>query len=274
MLASSAFADCTEAQAVKTFDLARHGGVNHIDIDPDHGEAEHLLGALVAEHRESMFVAGGIADPDPDDVKRRLDDTLETLGIDDLDLYQLHGVDSIEALDGRTDAHGAVEAAREAGLTQFVGASGHGEGAPAALLAALGRWDLDTVMFPLNPRLWSIAAYRTDVSALLAECRARAIGVQVTDVTARGPLTAKAPLVGPRYRLHSEPARIKAAVDFAMSIPGVHCLLTPADRMLVGPTIEAADRPTFLSDRRRREIVASFAREAPIFGTESTDPTS
>lgn len=267
VLASSAFAACTEAQAAKTFDLARKGGVNHIDVDPGHGEAERLLEPLVAEHRESIFVGSGTHDLDPDDVKRRIDDTLGTLGLEEVDLYQLHGVDTPDAVDARHHAYSALDAARDAGLTGFIGASGHGPHAPAALLDALGRWDLDTVAFPLNARLWSIGPYRTAVSALLAECRARAIGVQVTNVSARGPSRAK-PDGAIRYSLESDPSRIKDAIDFAMSIAGVHCLLTPDDRMMIGPTIEAADRPAFLSERRRREIVASFADDTPIFGPE------
>ena len=63
--------------------------------------------------------------------------------------------------------------AREEGLCRFVGITGHNLTAPEAHLEALRRYDLDTVMFPVNPRLWADMAYRRAAEALLEEAASR-----------------------------------------------------------------------------------------------------
>ena len=55
----------------------------------------------------------------------------------------------------RSGAVEAILAARDEGLCRWVGITGHDLTAPAAHLEALRRYDLDTVMFPVNPQLWS-----------------------------------------------------------------------------------------------------------------------
>lgn len=268
MLNGAALADCTPEQAAKTFDEARRAGVNSLDVPADDADAESRLGPMLEEHRDGLFVAAGTLRTDADDVKRQIDDSLGRLGVDHIDLHLLHGLETLADLDAHTASYAAADAAREAGVTRFVGLAGRSAGAPSVQLAAIRRWQVDTVRFSLNPRLWSLAEYRRDVNALLSECRARGLGVQVTDVIARGPWPAEQRAHRTWYRPYTDEDRIKAAVDFVMSIPGVHCLLTPADRMLVGPTIAAADRPTFLSERRRRAIVERFADDTPIFDSD------
>lgn len=265
ILGGAAFSDCTPEQAAKTFDAALKAGVNHVDVAPTYGDAELLLGALLPDVRDRVFVAGKTLRRNPDGVKAQLAESLDRLQIEHFDLYQLHGVTSLADLDERADAYAAVAQAREAGLAKAIGVTGHGLDAPAAHLEALRRWDLDTVMFALNPRLWSDADYRADVTALLKECRLRNVGVQIIKVIARGPWGADARTADTWYRPHTDPDRIKAAVDFVLSLGGVQCVVTPADRMLVAPVLDAAQRPAFLSERRRRTIVADFADDTPIF---------
>ncbi len=78
-------------------------------------------------------------------------------------------------------------AARDEGLCRFVGITGHNLTTPAAQLEALRRYDLDTVMFPVNPRLWADPAYRHDAEALLAEAEARDVGVMAIKAVAARP---------------------------------------------------------------------------------------
>ncbi len=78
-------------------------------------------------------------------------------------------------------------AARDEGLCRFVGITGHNLTTPAAQLEALRRYDLDTVMFPVNPRLWADPAYRHDAEALLAEAEGRDVGVMAIKAVAARP---------------------------------------------------------------------------------------
>lgn len=272
MLGGAAFADCTPEQAAKTFDEAFRAGINHVDVAPTYGEAERNLGPLVAGRRDALFVAGKSHRRNPDGVRSHLDESLRTLQIEAFDLYQLHGVTSVDDLEARKGALDAIFEARDAGLTSFVGITGHGLGTAAAQLEALRRWDLDTVMFPLNPRLWSVSGYRADVKALLVECRTRNIGVQITKVAARGPWGDGPRTAATSYRPYTDPVRLKAAADFVLSIGGIQCVVTPADRSLVAPVLSAAKRPSYLSDRKRAAIIADFAGDTPIFSASDARP--
>ncbi len=99
--------------------------------------------------------------------RAQLDESLRLLGCERFDLYQLHAVTDVDELDARSEAVAAVLQAREDGLCRFAGITGHGLGTPAAQLEAVRRYDLDTVMFPVNPQLWSDLSYRRDAEALL-----------------------------------------------------------------------------------------------------------
>jgi hypothetical protein len=140
-----------------------------------------------------------------------------------------------------------VFAARDEGLTRFVGITGHELTAPAAHLEALRRYDLDTVMFPLNPRLWSEHDYRRDVEALLALCAERDVGVMVIKAAAARPWPVtpvgdsavhNATTWYEPYRTYDEVAR---GIHFALSVPGVHAFCTPGDVHVMELSLRAAE---------------------------------
>ncbi|MEM2322127.1 MAG: aldo/keto reductase, partial [Candidatus Bathyarchaeia archaeon] len=70
------------------------------------------------------------------------------------DLYQLHGVTTLEEVDQIFSEGGAIEAlieAREQGLTKYLGFSAHSE---EAALALLNRFEFDSILFPVNWVCW------------------------------------------------------------------------------------------------------------------------
>ncbi len=84
-------------------------------------------------------------------------------------------------------------AARDDGLVTHLGVTGHDLGAPAAHHEALRRYDFDTVMFPVYPRVWSDPVYRADAEALLATCAQRDVGAMAIKAVARRPWGEVAP---------------------------------------------------------------------------------
>ena len=137
--------------------------------------------------RDRLFVACKTMRHDPDGVRAQLEESLTLLRCDSFDLYQMHAVTDLDELDARGRAVTAIIAARDEGLCRFVGITGHNLTTPAAQLEALRRYDLDTVMFPVNPRLWADPAYRHDAEALLAEAEARDVGVMAIKAVAARP---------------------------------------------------------------------------------------
>lgn len=272
ILGCAAFGVATPEQTAASFEEALRRGVNHVDVAPSYGDAEANLGPLLPHHRDELFVACKTHRRNADGVRAQLVNSLRTLQVDRFDLYQVHGVTDVDDLDSRSDAVETVLAARDEGLTRFVGITGHDLGTARAQLVALQRWDLDTVMFPLSPRLWSQEGYREDVEALLTHCERHDVGVQVIKAVSWRPWGDGERALDTWYEPHVDPATIARGVDFVLSTPGVHCLATPGDRRLLDDVLTAADRTGPVTDDRRRAMVQEAAGEPLIFPLSTHAP--
>jgi aryl-alcohol dehydrogenase-like predicted oxidoreductase len=257
--------------------LAR--GVNHLDIAPQYGAAESVVGPHLARVRSELFVAGKTMRANPDGVQDQFDTTRRLLNAEVLDLYQAHAVTTLEELDRRSGALERVLQLRERGQTRFAGITGHDLHVPLVFLEALRRFDLDTVMFPVYPALWGRADYREPAEELLALCVERDIGVMAIKAVAHRPWSDGHPLAaavngaaGTEERWATswyEPAATDADIDrgvhFALSTPGVHGFCTPGDIGLLPRVLDAADRYVPLSTSDREAAVAAMATDELIF---------
>lgn len=254
-------------------------GVNHLDIAPQYGAAESVVGPNLAAVRDEMFIAGKTLRANPAGVQDQFDNTRRLLNADVLDLYQAHAVTSLEELDRRSPALEKIVALREAGHTRFAGITGHDLEVPRAHLEALRRFDLDTVMFPVYPALWSRPDYREPAEELLALCAARDIGVMVIKAAAHGPWADRRPLsdavagspeTADRWATSwYEPAvddeELDRGIHFALSTPGVHAFCTPGDIGLLPRVLASAERYRPMSEADRAAAVDAMAGEDLIF---------
>jgi aryl-alcohol dehydrogenase-like predicted oxidoreductase len=253
------------------FQAARARGVNHLDIAPQYGAAEAVVGPHLALYRDEFFVAGKTLRANPDGVQDQFDHTRRLLGADVLDLYQAHAVITMEELDRRSGALERIVQLRDQGHTRFAGITGHDLAVPGVFLEALRRFDLDTVMFPVYPAMWGHSAYREAAEELLALCRQRDLGVMAIKAVAHRPWNDGLSM-GHRQRWASswyEPAATEEAIDrgvhFALSTPGVHGFCTPGDIGLLPRVLDAADRYRPLSAAQRQEAMSAMAEEDLIF---------
>ena len=141
---AAAFWDVTQAEADQAMAHVIAHGVNHIDVAPSYGNAEVRIGPWLKRERERFFVGCKTEERSRDGASAELQRSLERLQIDSFDLYQLHAVTSIAELDEVTQKGGALEAvinARQAGLTRFIGITGHGVDSPLVFIEALNRFD-------------------------------------------------------------------------------------------------------------------------------------
>lgn len=270
VLGGAAFWAATPEEARAGFGLAMDRGVNHLDIAPQYGAAESVVGPLVPAVRDRLFVAGKTLRANPDGVRAQFDDTRRLLGCEVLDLYQAHGVVSIEELDRRSAGIEAIVGLRDTGGTHFAGITGHDHGVPAAFLVALERFDLDTVMFPVNAYLWGDDAYRETAEELLAVCAARDVGVMAIKAAARRPWSDGRPLAdrvegddatADRWAdtwYEPQPAgdALAAGIRFTLSTPGVTALCTPGDRGLLPAVLDACEAVAPMDDDDRAAAVA------------------
>ena len=254
-------------------------GVNHLDIAPQYGAAESVVGPHLAAHREELFIAGKTLRANPDGVTDQFDTTRRLLNADVLDLYQAHAVTSLAELDRRSPALERILALRDAGQTRFAGITGHDMEVPRAHLEALRRFDLDTVMFPVYPALWSRPEYREPAEELLALCAERDVGVMVIKAAARRPWPDGRPLADAIagsdatsvrwadswYEPQANDDELDRGIHFALSTPGVHAFCTPGDIGLLPRVLASAERYVSLSEDARRTAIESMAAEELIF---------
>jgi aryl-alcohol dehydrogenase-like predicted oxidoreductase len=279
ILGGAAFWMATPAEGKAGLELALSRGVNHLDIAPQYGNAQAAVGPAIPGVRDQLFVAAKTLRSNPDGVTAQFDESRELLGCDVLDLYQAHAVTTIEELDDRGAAIERMLSLRDSGACRFAGITGHDLTVPRTHLEALRRYDLDTVMFPIYPRLWADPVYREAAEELLSVCQERDLGVMIIKATARRPwadrrpltdLVAGDPATADRwatswYEPQGTDADLTLGIAFALSTPGVHAFCTPGDAGLLPRVFDAADAYAPLDASEREEAISSMADEQVIF---------
>lgn len=265
ILGAAAFWNSTPDATAAAFDAALAAGVNHLDIAPQYGRAQELVGPLVPAVRDRLFVACKTLRHDPDGVRAQLEESLTLLGCNAFDLYQLHAVTDLAELDSRAGAVSAILRARDEGLCHYVGITGHDLGAPQALLEALRRYDLDTVMFPVNPRMWADTSYRRDAEALLDFAAGHDVGVMAIKAAAARPWGDRPHHATTWYEPYTTADTVSRGVRFALSVPGVHAFCTPGDVNVLTTALDAAQAFDPLPETERVAAIDQVAGEAMIF---------
>jgi aryl-alcohol dehydrogenase-like predicted oxidoreductase len=259
-----------QATADRAIEAALAAGVNHVDVAPTYGDAELRLQPWMARVRDRIFLGCKTRERSRDAAQAQLHRSLERLGTDRIDLYQLHSVGKLADLDDCTGAGGALEAlveARAQGLVRWLGITGHTHDAPRTHLEALRRFDFDTVMFPVNFVLWADPAYRYDAEALLEACRARDVGVHAIKAVAKDPWGDRPKTHATWYEPFTDPATIGPAVWFVLSRP-VTTLCSVGDVDVLSAVLAAAGRSRPLDAKAQASLLATAGRyHSPFVGS-------
>ncbi len=258
------FKDSPETAEV-FFHEAINAGINHLDIAPGYGLAERAVGPHLQKVREKIFVADKTGEIEESWAKKRLEKTLTRLQVDYLDLYQAHGVTSVEELDKRSEAFEVILNAKEQGLTRFIGITGHDLGAPKAHLEAIRRYNVDTVMLPIYPRVWADPVYRADTEKLFAECADRDVGVIAIKAVAWRPWGERQPDAMSWYEPQRTKSEIERGINFALSTPGVDCFCTPSDLNTARLAIESARNFISLTENEHAAVIEEVETDEIIF---------
>lgn len=216
-----------EAGAVAIVERALDLGVTYIDTAAMYGGGERwsqrYIGQVMKRRRRGVFLASKTHDRTRDGSLRLLEESLRLLQTDHLDLWQLHNLSRMEQLDQVFGPGGAMEALREARerkLVRHLGISGHAD--PAVLIAALRRFEFDTILLALNAADPHHLSFAAELLPLAVEQRLGIIGMKVP---ARGRLLASwspPPEAGDRpveRAARAGPLRMKEAFDYVLSLP-------------------------------------------------------
>jgi len=126
-------------------------GVNYFDVAPSYGDAELKLGPALEPCRKDVFLACKTEHRTKDETAAELKESLQRLRTDYLDLYQLHAIADVQKdVDAVFAKGGAMEVfleAKKQGQVRYLGFSAHSE---KAALAALDRYDFDSILLPIN----------------------------------------------------------------------------------------------------------------------------
>jgi aryl-alcohol dehydrogenase-like predicted oxidoreductase len=264
---AAAFSQVSQDEADEVMEWVMKAGVNHIDVAPSYGNAELRLGPWLARERERFFLGCKTTERGREGALAELERSLERLQTDRFDLYQIHAVTSLAELDQATAPGGVLEAivaAREQGLTRYIGITGHGVAAPAVFREALRRFDFDSVLFPLNFVLYANPTFRREAEALIAECRARDVGTMVIKAITRGPWGSQPHTHATWYQPFEDRERIGQAVSFALS-QDITGLCTAGDCRLLPLFLEACADYRRFSPAEQERLIAAGAAYEPLF---------
>jgi aryl-alcohol dehydrogenase-like predicted oxidoreductase len=185
---SAGIARVDQATADRLLPLLLEHGVNHIDTAAMYGDAELRLAPWLAKHPGKFFLATKTHARDGDGARASLECSLTRMGVDHVDLIQLHNLVEPDEWDVAHAPGGALEAlqrARDEGLARFIGVTGHGLRIARMHLQSLQRFDYDSVLLPYNYTLVQDSSYRADVEELLELCAERNVAVQTIKSIAR-----------------------------------------------------------------------------------------
>ena len=134
-------------------------GINYFDVAPSYGNAQERLGPALTPYRKNCFLACKTEGRTKDHSREQLEESLRLLKTDHVDLYQFHALTKMAELDkvlGPGGAMETMEAAKKEGKIRYIGFSVH---SAETAVAAMERYNFDTILFPVNWVLFSQAGF-------------------------------------------------------------------------------------------------------------------
>jgi len=269
LFGGAALGKVTDAEADRALELVLRYDLEHLDTAASYGDSELQIAKWLArEGRDRFFLATKTGKRSYGEARDEMRASLRRLGVDHVDLIQLHNLVDQAEWDVAFGADGALRAAveaRDAGLVRFIGVTGHGVQAPRRHRESLERFPFDSVLFPYNATQVRDEAYAREVETLIALCASRGVAMQTIKSITLGPWPGERP---PRPTTWYEPlvdqGDIDLAVRWVLGRPGLF-LNAASDIDLLAKVLNAADRGgPRPSDEEMRELVRR--REmAPLF---------
>ncbi len=139
-----------DEQAVKVVKEAINKGINFIDTARAYSDSEDKIGEALKDIDEKVYLATKTPAEDKEGALEDVDISLDKLGVDKIDVYQLHGVNDEENLENVMADDGALAGLKEAqkeGKIDYIGITGHNID---LLLDALKTDEFATVQFCYN----------------------------------------------------------------------------------------------------------------------------
>ncbi|MBI3781993.1 MAG: aldo/keto reductase [Deltaproteobacteria bacterium] len=233
-----------QEKADPILDLLFEFGINHIDTAASYGDSELRVGPWMKRHRKQFFLATKTGDRTYAGARDSIRRSLDRLGVDQVDLIQLHNLVDDEEWRTAMGPGGALEAlieARQQGLVRFIGVTGHGTRVAAMHIRSLAHFACDSVLLPLNYTMLTLPQYAADFERLMTTCRENQVAVQTIKSIARRRWGESTERRFSWYEPLRDPEAIRRGVHFVLGRPGIF-LNTSSDATLLRTTLEAANQ--------------------------------
>ena len=251
------------AEASRLVAEAIDRGVNYFDVAPSYGNAEERLGPALAPYRDRAFLACKTGKRTKEEAAQELRQSLARMRTDHFDLYQLHALTSMEEMERALGPGGALEAfleARDAGLIRHIGFSAH---SVETALAAMDRFDFDSVLFPTNFVLYYQANFGPQV---IERAQQKGVGRLALKAMARTPWAEGQPRTFSKtwYQPVADPEEAALALRFTLSQP-ITAAIPPGEAALFRLALDVAAQFRPLTPEETAELRRRASELQPIF---------
>ena len=258
---AAALAEVSQDDADRALDVLLQHGVNHIDVAASYGDAELRVAPWLRRHPDTFFLATKTGERTYREAREEIHRSLDRLGVDHVDLIQLHNLVDVIEWDIALSEGGALEAAVEArdeGLVRFIGVTGHGLSVPAVHRRSLDRFPFDSVLAPYNWVQMQDPRYAETFEELAGVCAERGVALQTIKSLARRRWDGRPHTTSTWYEPLRDQADIDLAVHWVLGRPEAF-LLTTGDVEILPRLLDAAER---FERRPSDEEMAGLAERA------------
>jgi aryl-alcohol dehydrogenase-like predicted oxidoreductase len=263
----AALSAVTQRVADQALDVLLRYGVNHLDTASVYGDSEIRIAPWLKREPNHFFLATKGDRRDEQGAREEIQRSLDRLGVDHVDLWQIHSIADPIEWDQALSPGGALDAAlwaREEGLIKWIGVTGHGAQIAATHRRSLDRFDFDSVLLPYNFVTMQSAYYRENFDALYATCIERKVAVQTIKSIAMRPWMDRDHTRATWYQPLESPDDLDRAVWWAMGRPGIF-LASAGDVDLLPLVLDAASRFHQAPTEDEMKAVVERNHEEPLF---------
>jgi aryl-alcohol dehydrogenase-like predicted oxidoreductase len=264
---AAALGTVTQEVADQALEALTEHGVNHIDVAAGYGDAEERIAPWLASDRDRFFLATKTVQRTAARAREDLHRSLERMGVDHIDLWQLHNLADPIEWDVALSPGGALEAAvqaREEGLISWIGVTGHGIQIAATHRRSLERFDFDSVLLPYNYLTMRNPYYAENFDALHETCHERGVAMQTIKSIALRHWRERPHTRSTWYQPLERQDDIDLAVGWALSRPGIF-VNTVGDVGLLPRVLDAAARYETGPDGATMDDLVRRSESEPLF---------
>ena len=264
---AAALSRVTQDVADRSLDVLLEHGINHIDVAASYGDAELRVAPWLKRYPDKFFVATKTGKRRAEEAKEELQRSLDRLGVDHVDLWQLHNLSDPIEWDTALSPGGAIDAAVEArdkGLVKAIGVTGHGAQIAATHRRSLQRFDFDSVLLPFNFVTLQSAYYHENFYGVKSACQRSGAAVQTIKSLAYRPWSGRERTNTTWYQPLQEQSEIDQAVHWALGEPGIF-VISSGDVNLLPKILDAGERFTSRPSDADMETMVKRLDMEPLF---------